>query len=75
MRQSKLKAAIGFILMPLVFSLFIVDRVILVFVPHVISDPIQDFFFDPRQIALALWRFVFSIACITIGIGIKILFQ
>jgi hypothetical protein len=58
MENKRLKTTIGFLLMPIVFVLFMIDRVILVFMIHIEAKAIQNYFFDAQQIVHSLWRLV-----------------
>lgn len=61
--QSRFKTFIGIVLMPILASIFIFDRIILVFLPHVNGVAIQDFFFNKEEIVRTMLRMI----AITIG--------
>jgi hypothetical protein len=69
--QSKLKTFIGIILMPFLASVFILDRLILVCLPHVESVAIQDFFFDKEAIKKTFLR----ILSVMIGFGLYLIIK
>jgi hypothetical protein len=53
-----MKTAIGLLLIPLFTAFFLIDRAILIFLPHVEGVKIQRFMFDPKQIKFSMIRFV-----------------
>jgi len=54
--QNSLKVVIGLILMVLYAVLFMVDRCIMVFLPHMEQTNIQKFIFSPKKVFEALIR-------------------
>ena len=61
-----LSTLLGLLLIPVVISIFFIDRVILVFLPHVKSSTIGEVFTDLKLLAHSIYRVgqMFFIYCI-----------
>jgi hypothetical protein len=53
-----LKATLGLLLLPIIFALFTVDRIILVFLPHIKQKTFGDVLKDLQAVEMIIYRII-----------------
>ena len=70
-KRSKKSVFIGILLLPILTSLFIIDRAICTFLFWIVTPAYRDFMTDWKQFMLSMYRIVFISALYTVFLLIK----